>query len=171
MSRSFDQFRYTRGGDIGGEYSSKRMGGGYPIAGRFTKTLTHRVERREARREIETVLRNAEWREEAQEQATMLDQPLEGMMRMLYVVKGATGEYADRREWTVCGYFDKAKAEQHMSNLNALAEALLPPRHDPQFWTLLESATTALREVDPQGSVDYTGTWYDIEDVPVVVEE
>jgi hypothetical protein len=59
MSRSFDQFSYTRGGDCGGDYTSKRVGGGYPIAGRFTKDWTHRAERREGRAEVEAEARAA----------------------------------------------------------------------------------------------------------------
>ena len=67
MSRSYDQFPYTRGGDCGGEYGSKRLGG-WPTAGRFTKTLTHRVERRQA--DLQTLQDYFEFLQEQQDDST-----------------------------------------------------------------------------------------------------
>jgi hypothetical protein len=64
MSRSWDQFHYTRGGDCGGEYTSHRAGMRYPVAGRFTKTLTHRIERHQARRELAWTRQQHAWAEE-----------------------------------------------------------------------------------------------------------
>jgi hypothetical protein len=34
-------------------------------------------------------------------------------MATIYVVMGRTGEYSDGREWLVCAYADKEKAERH----------------------------------------------------------
>lgn len=167
MSRSWDQFHYTRGGDCGGEYTSKRMGGNYPVAGRFTKTLTHRVERREARLEIENALQEAQGERLEHDDAPVAEAPVE-VPQTLYVVVGYTGEFSDSAQWLVCGYLDQAKAERRAAQLNDLAHALMP-HEGPEFYDNLLAAADALREADPNGSMDYTGTWYAIEEVPVVL--
>lgn len=58
MARTFNESHQPRGSNYG-EFSSKRLPG-WPPAGRYTKTLTHRIERRQAEREIRQALEEAQ---------------------------------------------------------------------------------------------------------------
>ena len=75
----------------------------------------------------------------------------------IHVVMGTTGEYSDRIEWPVAAYADETMAIAHVVVASAEARKLYEARH---------GADTALRTAaDPNRSIDYTGTPYDIVEV------
>lgn len=46
-------------------------------------------------------------------------------MTTIYIVSGGHGEYDDRRNWEICGYFEKSEAEEHVKKAQNRADRLL----------------------------------------------
>jgi hypothetical protein len=80
----------------------------------------------------------------------------------IYIVEGSTGEYADRRDWLVKGYFDRTKAEQHAID----AENWLKG-YGIDNWCKNFGRIPVTNPYDPCMDVDYTGTMYYVVEVEV----
>jgi hypothetical protein len=79
----------------------------------------------------------------------------------IYVVMGTTGEYSDRNEWSVIAYFDEAKAKEHVVNADRRAKEIQATREDRY------RVEPGANEFDPNMSMDYTGTDYYYNTVPL----
>ena len=91
-------------------------------------------------------------------------------MRTVYVVMGSTGEYSNRREWPVRGYFTEAEAQAEVLRLDEIARVVrleIETRRDAGDWNT-DGLVAAARQADPAFDHDYTGTSYFIYDVPLV---
>lgn len=82
---------------------------------------------------------------------------------MIYVVYGSTGEYSDHTEWSVCYYWDKHRAENHAQ----LANSWLKENdvYGAASWHAREAALKKKNPYDPNMSIDYTGTLYDVHEL------
>lgn len=82
--------------------------------------------------------------------------------RQIWTVEGTTGEYSDRREWTVMAYLNKALAEKHCAD--AIAEAVrlgasrTRQRAEVTYDQYVEDAEK--NKFDPDMSCDYSGVDY-----------
>lgn len=160
MSRSWDQFHYTRGGDWGGEYTSDRAGMRYPEAGRFTKTLTHRIERRAARLEIEQQL------QEVNDDDVLLNPWIARELvssTTLFVVQGTCLDVDSNSSWLHAVYRSRVQAESRVQELEAFLHVLYP---QPKF-ECIDTAQDALRRIDPEATLGYHGAMYRVVAVPV----
>ncbi len=75
-------------------------------------------------------------------------------MLHVYLVWGATGEYADHRDWVVCAYATEAEATLHAERAQARAAALMV---EYSHWSRIPLGAN---EWDPRMDVDYTGVTY-----------
>jgi hypothetical protein len=76
----------------------------------------------------------------------------------VYVVRGTTGEYSDRTEWSVYGFESEAEARAYVDFLGEQRKRL-PQRS----WSYTDdlAVEVEMRKFDPCFSEDYTGTsWY-----------
>lgn len=74
----------------------------------------------------------------------------------VWVLFGATGEYSDRSEWTVCAYQNESDARADCTALNVLARGL-----EGLSWRERDAAMAErLQPHDANASADYTGTEY-----------
>lgn len=91
-----------------------------------------------------------------------------------YLVYGTTGEYSDRCEWFVAVSLNKDYAEQLAIRLNGLCEGVKRCYHwEKEFDELDEDSEwrkvgKELLELDPQFMVDYTGTKYYVDEIPLL---
>lgn len=78
----------------------------------------------------------------------------------VYVIRGTTGEYSDRKEWVVCAYSDEQLAKDHV-----LAATKWAHEEHARMGTYgeLERASP----YDPDIRIDYTGTAYRYDAVQV----
>lgn len=81
-------------------------------------------------------------------------------MKKLHVVQGTSGEYSDRREWIVCAYEDKAKAEAH-------AEAAKRWYQENDCHRLRHGKDFS-NPFDPGMQLDYTGTDWTVYEIPLL---
>jgi hypothetical protein len=81
----------------------------------------------------------------------------------IFVVMGTTGEYSDRSEWPVIGYFDEKKAQEHVENAAKVAKGIEATRTSP-YWTDPDQSN----QYDPHMRMDYTGTSYYLMEVDLV---
>lgn len=81
-----------------------------------------------------------------------------------YIVFGQTGEYSDRNEWMVKGFFDKSKADAYEDACMKWSH-----KHKQMFRDLPEEAQEALKKTspDPLFRCDYTGTDYYVAEVDI----
>lgn len=80
---------------------------------------------------------------------------------ILHVVIGSTGEYSDRSEWLVRAFRDEAAAREWAEKAATRAkeiEAVRGSRYD---------VDPDSNEFDPHMTMDYTGTSYYVQDVPL----
>lgn len=82
----------------------------------------------------------------------------------IYIVLGSTGEYSDRSEWIVGAFETMEAAETKVADLEMAYRGLLQGR-DPfdVHYEARKAVTEAMEELDPQFSLDYTGTTWRIE--------
>ncbi len=83
----------------------------------------------------------------------------------IYLVKGNTGEYADRAEWIAKAFNNEIAAIHYCDHLNKLGgweHSSTYLNMDEQFRSL-----ETLQEFDPKARMDYTGTYYEIESMEV----
>lgn len=82
------------------------------------------------------------------------------MSEFVYIVKGTTGEWSDTHIWEVAGFFTLDEAERYAELCNNYAKSIdLDKRYDDGFFLS--------NPYDPNMSLDYTGTWYEVSKVPV----
>ena len=77
----------------------------------------------------------------------------------IYLVQGTTGEYSDRKDWTVCAYRSKEKAYDHASKAMRRAMKL-----HYMGWKSYDN-NGEVNEFDSKMQIDYTGTEYTTEEV------
>lgn len=71
----------------------------------------------------------------------------------IWIVEGNTGEYDNRRNWTVCAYPTKSSAEKHVKMAQAEADRLEASRSE--LYRCQEK-----NPYDPDMSMDFNGTEY-----------
>lgn len=86
----------------------------------------------------------------------------------VWVVVGMTGEYSDKRTWTVAAYLEKEAAESLRDRLTEWVKekGLTSSRGEYNYLNPLPKP-----DEDPNFGCDYTGVWYDVEEIPLRVEE
>ncbi len=77
------------------------------------------------------------------------------MSIQIHVVMGSTGEYSDRRQWTVCAYQDKERAINHADLAKLEAHKIEKARKDRYDYS-----EDDVNPYDLKMSMDYTGTDY-----------
>lgn len=84
------------------------------------------------------------------------------MDKIIYVVRGSTGEYSDRYEWIVKAFTDKVTAQWFVNDCSAIArdEFANAEENEEGFFSY-----KVYSELDPKFSMDYTGTNYYLEEV------
>ncbi len=98
-------------------------------------------------------------------------------MNKVFIIKGDTGGYSDRRQWLFEAYLTREAAEDRIAQIEAIfaRHGLVKTSldyHTPG-WNFGEPETTDLERMkqeigDVQFSLDYTGVAYTIETVPLV---
>lgn len=88
--------------------------------------------------------------------------------RFVYVLFGVTGEYSDRSEWCVRAYEDKEVAEAESARLNAIATDIFKSHHKYGGAGRDQAIAERLTPHDANAGMDYTGTHYSVEAVPLV---
>lgn len=87
-------------------------------------------------------------------------------MRTIYLVTGTTGEYADWSKWNVKAFDTMDMAINFMEEIHTVIQDTLEgagQEHiDHATRTRLEKA---LKDLDPNVSIDYTGVDYEIEEI------
>lgn len=78
---------------------------------------------------------------------------------LIYIVTGSTGEYDDRYEWNVKAFSSKEKADDLCGALNKLMEGASKLKHKERY----ELQEMIQESLDRLCSIDYTGTYYNIE--------
>jgi hypothetical protein len=81
---------------------------------------------------------------------------------MCYLVVGQTGQYGNHRVWWVAVYHTRDQAEQHVIRLNEVVEHI--SHYDEDRDTKLAEVKAGL---DPQCRLGYTGTNYEVEELPL----
>jgi hypothetical protein len=82
---------------------------------------------------------------------------------IVYIVTGHTGEYDDRWEWKAKAFTSKEKADNLCGALNVLVKESKGLDYEDRD-KLMESIQESL---DPMCSIDYTGTYYKVEELEV----
>ena len=79
------------------------------------------------------------------------------------MVKGSTGEYDDRYDWIAKAFFDRERADDMAGGLNVLLQDSRKLSYEEK--NKLESLI--VETLDPQCSIDYTGTYYIVKELEV----
>jgi hypothetical protein len=89
----------------------------------------------------------------------------------VYLVRGASGEYSDRSEWTVCAFNEKRQAERFVTQIETELRRI---GTDRDIFRLSCGARgeleRQLQKIDPSAHVDYTGLRYWVEPVDIRAE-
>ena len=88
-------------------------------------------------------------------------------MSKIYIVYGNTGEYSDRREWTVAAYADEAMAREHAEL------AMRWYQENDAFEQSRKESDWQQKNpnpYDPYMSIDYTGTDWTVGEVELRTE-
>lgn len=90
----------------------------------------------------------------------------------VYVVMGITGEFSDTRQWSVAAYLSPSDAQAHAEAAQQRAKALAAwccPDCNKPYRRSHGSCPSPKpsNEYDPTMRIDYTGTEYDVEEVPL----
>lgn len=94
-------------------------------------------------------------------------------MTKVYVVQGSTGEYSDRDEWCVRGYYDEDKAKAAVVSLSEWAANLftatkiLGNEYDDGYEEWKRTTYPEIFELDQHFKQDYTGTYYSYSTIEV----
>lgn len=101
---------------------------------------------------------------------------------VIYLVRGHTGEFSDKREWTVAAYAEHTLATEHARLANLDAERWEKATNQEELWASHEAdnekctcdhcwngdlslAPPDFSKYDPQLRVRYNGTDYTVEEV------
>jgi len=90
-------------------------------------------------------------------------------MKVIYLVKGSTGEYSDTRIWEVRAFTKESEATNLALRLNALARQFKESEEFDDRYHRDEDGPIEkeIRELDEKFECDYTGTDYDVSIVPL----
>lgn len=80
----------------------------------------------------------------------------------IYVVIGSTGQYDDRYEWVARAFTSQEAAQDFVNEASAIARREFQRAKESPlgFWSYVRK-----HELDPNFSLDYTGTSYDYKEV------
>lgn len=84
-------------------------------------------------------------------------------MKTIYLVRGVTGEWDDRQDWTVNAFSDPIAAQMFIGQLECVLReygAWSPEKDKDVDYDTRRLAERALRDLDSCVVVDYTGTSY-----------
>lgn len=79
-------------------------------------------------------------------------------MKEIFVVIGSTGEYSDRSEWCVAAVETEDAAKRYVAALDVQYQSI--PQHMRDDRWDHEDEIKAIMTLDPEFSMDYTGTRY-----------
>jgi len=82
---------------------------------------------------------------------------------IVYIVVGNTGEYDDRYAWNAKAFSSKEKADDLVGALNKLTEGA----RDLTYKERSKLEEKICKSLDPMCSIDYTGTYYNIQQLEV----
>jgi hypothetical protein len=90
----------------------------------------------------------------------------------VYIVMGSTGEYSDRSEWPVVAYLNEEHAKEHVEKATAYAKEfeVFAQRDEFRHNTWDKRRELTVSPFDPRFSMDYTGTSYWYDEVPLLRE-
>lgn len=90
----------------------------------------------------------------------------------IYVVSGNTGEYSNKRSWTVAAFLCEQQAIAFVERLHKWVEDNGFKDTTPEdYWEQKYDGTGIKPPDDPKFDADYNGVWYNIWNVPLKVEE
>jgi len=82
-------------------------------------------------------------------------------MEKIYIVKGTTGEYSDRRSWLVAAYKNEEEAKKHVEKASERHREL-----NTKYKGVSYQISDEANEYDPHmQTTNYTGTIYYIDEV------
>lgn len=87
------------------------------------------------------------------------------MIRQIWIVVGATGEYDSWREWTVVAVTNKKSADAIAARLNKASQALIQELDWEDYlstWQRLAWKARMKEVGDPNAYLDYGGTRYTV---------
>lgn len=89
-------------------------------------------------------------------------------MTTIYTVEGSTGEYSDRYNWVVYGFFSLEKAQDYLNKIEETYKSF--DQNKPGFYrSSIEQRDlkAAMEPLDPSFCEDYTGTFYHISELEI----
>lgn len=84
-------------------------------------------------------------------------------MKSIFVVHGSTGEYSDRSEWDVVAVPTREMGEEYIAALGVQYQQI--PQSMKDYHWEKEEEIKAIMSLDPNFSMDYTGTRYFLTEV------
>lgn len=88
-------------------------------------------------------------------------------MERIWIVMGSTGEYSDRREWPVIAFTSEDAAKERIAALDVRMQQI-PQEWRDDRWEHEVKIKEHMAPLDPNFSMDYTGTSYFFYEVEVV---
>lgn len=101
------------------------------------------------------------------------------MIKTIYIIKGSSGDYEDRYEWEVKGFFNQNKANDLLKKLQELADKT-HAKHFlnedegtdySKYFKMEEELIPILNNLDPKASISYPGIHYSLETLDVEVDD
>ena len=89
-------------------------------------------------------------------------------MPTVFVVMGQTGEYSDRYEWPVAGFLDESAAQARVRALDEWLRLHRLHMDDAVHVSYDRRIHKTQNPLDPDCSIDYTGTRYYVLSVPLL---
>ena len=87
-------------------------------------------------------------------------------MSIIYLVTGVTGEYSDFTKWNVKAFGSMDQAINFMEDINTVIQDTLKGEGQKNLdYTARSALEKALKDLDPNVSIDYTGVDYEIEEI------
>ena len=101
------------------------------------------------------------------------------MIKTIYIVKGSSGDYEDRYEWEVKGFFNEAKANDLLNQLKVLADQTHAKHFLDEdegtdyskYSKMEEELYPLLQKLDSRVSISYPGVSYSIDTLDVEVDD
>lgn len=88
-------------------------------------------------------------------------------MNKVFLVKGFTGEYEDSIDWVAKAFHTRTEAKQYLDQLLAIVRKYGPGNEGAFDYETQADFERELEEIDPKCRVDYTGVYYEIEEVQI----
>lgn len=90
-------------------------------------------------------------------------------LEWVYLVYGSTGEYSDRSEWVVAAYVEEDAARQHAELANGQLREAGVHSDDRRADHDVREEFVGKFYLDTECRIDYTGTSYGVQKVPLVL--